>query len=89
MHQHINALNERQRFLATFKGVLSPMEKYLRQIERQMVRRQKRTTRMAHWEHCGARQRARYARNQMHIQQQNSHKPPAIWPRGIGPNPHA
>lgn len=88
--KHINTLNLKTVFEMLKKGITLPpgVLKWLRRMQHRQERLARYRMRMAGYPYSSKRQEQRYARNRMDEQQRNSHKPPAIWPRHLGPSPH-
>ena len=81
------ALNGLQRFIEIVRGIDSPIEKTALRKRSKQRRAYTRFWRHSTFATHGHRQSERYLRNNMIEQQKNSHKPPALWPRHLGPSP--
>lgn len=81
---HINARNIVALFKASVAGLIpSPNDAMRLRFERALARRQRYWKRNTSYPYSSTRQHERYARNQMDVQQRNSHKPGTLQPRHI------
>lgn len=87
--KHVNTLNLRTIFEMISRGVTLPpgVQDMLRRMKHRAERLARYRFRNASYPYSGKRQTARYTRQRADARQMNSHKPPAIWPNHLGPNP--